>query len=232
MSSKIFTKTAWLFISFSLIATLSFAQISDKEAIEKLKEGNTRFVSQQMLHKHQDDSTLLSLVSGQKPFAVIVSCSDSRTTSNVIFDQGLGDLFIINTAGNVMGDYEEGSIEYAVEHLNTKLIVVIGHTGCGAVKAFLDNVGENHNHETETDHSLGHIQSIIDNMKNQKEMQVALKAGEEEIYDKAILANITHGVYQLRNSEPFLANLYKEGKINIIGALYHIESGKVEFLDI
>ena len=196
--------------------------------LEKLKEGNERFYTGRMIHQNQDMKTVDKLTEGQAPFAVVISCSDSRVTPEIIFDQGLGDIFCVRTAGNVMGDFEEGSIEYAVEHLNTGLVVVLGHSSCGAVKAFVDYTQEcDHHHH---DGHLGHVKSILDKLGSQEEGVEALQSGGD-IYDKMTRANIAHGVKQLRQSDPILSELYKKGEVKIIGAIYHIDSGKVEFLD-
>lgn len=226
----------WVIICtlFVLFPALMFAQDAGTDALTMLKDGNRRFYTGEMQHKHQDAETVKQLTSGQQPFAVIVSCSDSRVSPDIIFDQGLGDLFSIRTAGNVMGDYEEGSIEYAAEHLGTKLIVVLGHTSCGAVKAFIEEEhGEGgHPEKNKNSESLGHIQSIIDKLKNEMEEKEVFEHKDGDHYFDAIKANVIHGVRQLRASKPILAHLNGEGKIQIIGAIYHLDTGEVEFLDI
>lgn len=217
---------------FSLASSFAFAQQPSVQPLTMLKEGNLRFCSNQLLHQHQDMARVSELNSGQQPFAVIIGCSDSRVSPEIIFDQGLGDLFSIRTAGNVMGDYEEGSIEYAVEHLHSKLVVVLGHTNCGAVKAFIDiEHGDNHN-ATEHAEELGHIKSIVDKLNSEEEEHEIFSTEGTDTYNRAIKANIIHGVKQLRNSDPILSKKYKEGEIQVIGALYHLDSGVVEFLDI
>lgn len=221
----------WLTTIFSLFAILSFAQNQDIDALSILKEGNKRFCAGKLEHGHQDMARVNELKGGQAPLAIVVSCSDSRVTPEIIFDQGLGDVFSIRTAGNVMADYEEGSIEYAAEHLGTKLIVVMGHTSCGAVKAFMD-IKHKDNHEGEEhNEDLGHIQAIVDKLDSEEEEAEVFRT-EGDTYSRAIKANVVHGVKQLRNSEPFLSEMYKEEKVNIVGAIYHIETGEVEFLDI
>ncbi|NDV64159.1 carbonic anhydrase [Bacteroides sp. 224] len=206
------------------------AQCSVESAIDSLREGNKRFCENRMVHQHQDLTRIKELTEGQHPFAVVISCSDSRVTPEIVFDQGLGDLFSIRTAGNVMADFEEGSVEYAVDHLNTKLVVVLGHTCCGAVKAFLDTKENNEGHEHHHG-DLGHIQSIIDKFDSEEEEQECLKK-KEDLYNQAILANVKNGVRQLRESDPILAKMQKEHKIEIVGAIYHIENGVVEFLNL
>ena len=198
--------------------------------LDKLKEGNERFYTGRMIHQNQDMKTVDVLTAGQAPFAVVISCSDSRVTPEIIFDQGLGDIFCIRTAGNVMGDYEEGSVEYAVEHLKTDLVVVLGHTSCGAVKAFVEykqeECCEHHHHD---DDHLGHIKSILEKLDSEDGANALHSDGD--VYDNVVRANVAHGVKQLRQSAPILSELREKGEVEIIGAIYHIDSGKVEFLD-
>ncbi|TRX24184.1 hypothetical protein FNW25_12130 [Flavobacterium franklandianum] len=109
--------------------------------LHKLEEGNKRFATGKPVHPDETLERFRELKRGQDPFAIVVSCSDSRVPAELVFDQGLGDIFSIRTAGNIMGDYELGSIEYAVEHLDCKLIVVMGHKDCGVIKAFITSDG-------------------------------------------------------------------------------------------
>lgn len=203
-------------------STVAVNPSTSTDPLTNLKEGNERFFSGKTVHYGQDTVTIHELAKGQNPRAIIIGCSDSRVSPEIVFDQGLGDLFTIRTAGNVMSDYEMGSIEYAAEHLHTKLIVVMGHKGCGAVAAMLE-----HKHD---DNVPGHIASIVKALKDEPEIMAALKS-EENQSDRAIIANIQHGVKQLRSSEPILSELYKENKIQIVGAIYDLGTGKVEFLD-
>lgn len=188
--------------------------------LQKLEEGNKRFAAGKPIHPDETLERIQELKNGQHPFAIVVSCSDSRVPAELVFDQGLGDIFSIRTAGNVMGDYELGSIEYAVEHLNCKLVVVMGHKDCGAIKAFIKSDGH-------YDH-LDHIKKIIDYIQNEQE-EKDLKKHHELNIDKAIDANITHGVSFLKTSEPILKEFYDRKKVDIIGAIYDVETGKVTF---
>lgn len=188
--------------------------------LQKLEEGNKRFAAGKAIHPDETLERLRELKKGQHPFAIVVSCSDSRVPAELVFDQGLGDIFSIRTAGNVMGDYELGSIEYAVEHLDCKLILVMGHKDCGAIKAFIKSDGH-YEH-------LDHIKKIIEYIESEQE-EKNLASRHELNIDKAIDANITHGVSFLRTSEPILKEFYDSKKVKIIGALYDIETGKVTF---
>lgn len=188
--------------------------------LQKLEEGNKRFASGKPVHPYETLERLRELKKGQHPFAIVVSCSDSRVPAELVFDQGLGDIFSIRTAGNIMGDYELGSIEYAVEHLDCKLIIVMGHKDCGAIKAFITSDGH-YNHSD-------HIKKIIEYIESEQE-EKDLASHHELNVKNAIDANIAHGVTFLKTSEPILKEFYEAKKIAIIGALYDIETGKVTF---
>lgn len=193
---------------------------SNVNPLQLLEEGNKRFAAGKPVHPDETLESIRELKNGQHPFAVVVSCSDSRVPAELVFDQGLGDIFSIRTAGNIMGDYELGSIEYAVEHLDCKLIVVMGHKDCGAIKAFIKSDGH-YEH-------LDHIKKIIEYIESEQEEKDLINHHELNV-DKAIAANITHGVTFLRTAEPILKEFYDSKKVEIIGAIYDIETGKVTF---
>ena len=193
-------------------------EISPEKALQLLKEGNQRFVSGQSIKPNQDIHRIKEVASGQNPFATVVGCSDSRVPNEIIFDQGVGDLFIVRTAGQVSTYASWGSIEFAEEVLGTKLIVVLGHTNCGAVTAAV-TIPE----------VPGHIVTLINAIKPAVERAKAQHP--EDLLDASIRENIRTQVEQLRNLEPVLAKRDREGSIQIVGALYHLESGEVEFLN-
>jgi carbonic anhydrase len=212
------------FIFFAVAFSACFqskSPLSDRDALMRLLEGNRRFMEGHPVHPDQTLERIRELKKGQHPFAVVVSCSDSRVPPELIFDQGLGDIFSVRTAGNVIGDYELGSIEYAVEHLGCQLVVVLGHEQCGAVSAFLQ-------HDSGSHHD--HIESILHYLESEPEER-ALPDSLKHNLDAAIRANILHGVHLLRTSEPVLRPLVEAKKLTIIGALYQIETGKVVILD-
>jgi carbonic anhydrase len=188
--------------------------------LQKLEAGNKRFASGKPMHPDETLERIRELKKGQHPFAIVVSCSDSRVPAELVFDQGLGDIFSIRTAGNVMGDYELGSIEYAVEHLDCKLVIVMGHKDCGAMKAFIKSNG----HYEQTDH----IKKIIEYIESEKE-EKNLAIHNDLVLDKVIDANIEHGVTYLKTAEPILKEFYDNKKVAIVGAVYDIETGKVTF---
>ncbi len=204
----------------SVCNSAATAQSAYLSPLQKLEQGNKRFASGKPVHPDETLERLRELKGGQHPFAVIVSCSDSRVPAELVFDQGLGDIFSIRTAGNVMGDYELGSIEYAVEHLDCKLVVVMGHKNCGAVKAFIDSKGH-YEHDD-------HIKEIVEYIQNEQEEKNLAKKGELS-FDNAVNANVQHGVKFLKTAEPILKESHDQKKIMIIGAVYDIETGKVIF---
>jgi carbonic anhydrase len=204
----------------SVLFACNKTENSNLTPLQKLEEGNKRFASGKPIHPDETLERLRELKKGQHPFAVVVSCSDSRVPAELVFDQGLGDIFSIRTAGNVMGDYELGSIEYAIEHLDCKLIVVMGHKDCGAMKAFISSNG----HYGHSDH----IKKILDYIGDEKEEQKLVALHDLDI-NKVINANVAHGVAFLKTSEPVLKEFHDTKKVHIVGALYDIETGKVEF---
>lgn len=207
----------------TLLLTVSMHGISQTsttpdEAIMRLKEGNQRFVNGKSTKPRQDFMRIKEVAAGQKPFATIVGCSDSRVPSEIIFDQGLGDLFIVRTAGQVSTYASWGSIEFAEEILGTKLIVVLGHTNCGAVGAAV-NLPE----------VPGHVVTLINAIK--PAVEKARKKSPSDLLNASIRENINMQVEQLKNLEPVLAKRVRENSIRIIGALYDLESGKIEFFE-
>ena len=186
------------------------------QVLQKLIEGNKRFSSSKQSHPNQDRERRQQLVKGQKPFAVIVGCSDSRISPEIIFDQGLGDLFVIRVAGNIVDDVALGSIEYAVDHLGTQLIVVLGHSKCGAVTATVQG-GAVH----------GHIGSIVQAIKPAIETARELSG---DLTDNTIKANARLVADQIQHSDPVLSELARLGKIVVVSAYYDIENGEVHIL--
>lgn len=194
---------------------MSNSSNADK-ALQKLVEGNSRYTSSKLVHPNQSGERRSEVSKGQQPFAVIVGCSDSRIPPEIIFDQGLGDLFVIRVAGNILDDIGMGSIEYAVDHLGTELVVVLGHGKCGAVSATVQG-GEAH----------GHIGSIVKAISPALEKAKGL---DGDLTDNTIRANAALVVSQIKSSAPILSKKVEEGKIKVVGAYYNIESGKVDFI--
>lgn len=217
-----FTKAKIILLFTYIILVSSCNQKTTEENLtpfEKLKAGNERFVKGFPIHPNETLQRIRELKTGQHPFAVVVSCSDSRVPPELIFDQGLGDIFSIRTAGNVMGDYELGSIEYAILHLHCNLVIVLGHENCGAIEAYISSDKENHG---------DHIQNIIDYIAGEEEERAILDSIKANP-DLAIRANIKHGVVSLQNSDPILKTLVQNKKVAVIGAYYDLDTGKVIF---
>jgi carbonic anhydrase len=186
--------------------------------IKKLMGGNKRFVERKTVKPRQDMSTVKKLEMGQEPFATIVGCSDSRVPNEIIFDQGFGDLFIIRTAGQVSAAASYGSMEFSVLKLKTKLIVVLGHTECGAVAAAVDR----------PENVPGHIVTLINEIKPAVAKCAHLPGNP---VNNAVRQNVIDQVMNLRDLDPILHKKYVDGEILIVGAVYDIHTGKVEFLD-
>jgi len=186
-------------------------------ALQKLMNGNRRFVEGRSIYPRQDQVSVKKLASGQSPFAVIVGCSDSRASAEILFDQGFGDLFVARTAGQVMAEASYGTLEYAHLMLKTKLIVVMGHTNCGAVEAALKR----------PENPPGHISTLINAIKP---AAMAAKKMEGNVFDNAIRINVINQVSELRHLEPVLSRNYEEGKLLIVGAVYDLATGEVTFL--
>jgi carbonic anhydrase len=186
--------------------------------LKKLIGGNRRFVEGKSIKPRQDAATIEKLENGQAPFATIVGCSDSRVPNELIFDQGLGDLFIIRTAGQVSAAASYGSMEFATLKLKTKLIVVLGHTECGAVAAAVQRPED----------VPGHIVTLVNEIKPAV-AKCAHKPGNP--VNNAVRQNVIEQVNNLRDLEPILYKKYKNGEILIVGAVYDIHTGKVEFIE-
>lgn len=179
------------------------------EAMEKLKQGNQRYLT--ATSNPGDISAHLRKLTcdqGQSPYAIIVTCSDSRVIPESIFSAGIGELFVIRVAGNVMDNHQLGSVEYAADHLGTKLVVALGHSNCGAVGAAV-------HHDPS-----GYVKYITDEIRR--------AIGDEKDEDKACCLNVLRSVSVIRES---LKEMVDQGKLTVCGAVYRIDSGKVEFLD-
>ena len=191
--------------------------ISPDVALQQLKDGNQRFVAGKTIHAGGYVTRRTELARSQKPIAVVVSCSDSRVPPEAVFDQGLGDIFVVRSAGEVVDDVAIGSIEYAVEHLSTQLILVLGHERCGAVAAAVDG-GD----------ARGHVAAVV------KAIQPAVaetKGQPGDPVENAVRANTLRVARLLRTSTPVLAERVKSGKLKIVAARYDLDTGQVEILE-
>ena len=195
---------------------------SANEALKLLKDGNERYVSGNTMNKDLGDTKREELkTKGQTPFAVVVSCSDSRVPNEVIFDQGLGDIFVIRTAGNVVGPIDLGSVEYGAEHLKAPLIVVLGHENCGGVKAAVDG-GEASENITAM---INKIKPAVEKAREEIQDEDERK---ENIYTISEDENIENTIDDIENS-PVIRKLMEENKVAIVGAKYDLDTGRVIF---
>ena len=192
--------------------------VAPAEAISKLKEGNGRYTSGNLQHPGQTTERRTELAKTQHPFAAIVSCSDSRVPPEIVFDQGLGDLFVVRVAGNVINDEGLGSIEYTVDHLGTRLILVLGHQSCGAVKAARETIAAKGK-------APGHIESLVTAIKP------AVEATAKDDLDTTVKANVKNVVQALRSSTPILKAKVDSGEVKVIGGYYSLDTGAVTFLE-
>ncbi|GAB5534489.1 MAG: carbonic anhydrase [Rubricoccaceae bacterium] len=197
---------------------------SPANALARLKAGNQRYVA----GRHDADATPLrrhELVAEQEPYAIILGCSDSRVPAEMVFDQGLGSLFVIRVAGNIVAPSHIASAEYAATALGTHLIVVLGHTGCGAVKAALQEL------ERPMARRSPGLRSITDRIRPAIENVVYTDLSAAERLERAVRVNIHTSVHTLRHGSPILETLLDSGKLVIVGAEYSLETGDVEFFD-
>lgn len=202
--------------------------ISSSEALTRLKEGNKRFVSGvRSIDTIIKQTKRADFVKGQAPFAIILGCSDSRVPAEIVFDQGLGDLFVIRVAGNIVAPSQIGSVEFAASLFGTPLVVVLGHSMCGAVMATLDDL-EN----PDSARSLN-VLSIVDRIRPTVAplFETELRNQPEKLLESAIRANIRAAANHLRHGSQMLEQLIQEGNLAIIGAEYSLETGEVDFFD-
>ena len=218
MKNKLFLCVlALMFFTSKVIANDEIQNLSADEALNKLKKGNARFVSMKLKHPDSTRKRRIEMLKGQHPFVAILSCSDSRVPPEIIFDQGLGDIFEIRNAGNVLNKHVIGSIEYAVMHCGVNLVVIMGHQDCGAVNATLSKVKE-----TEFIQALeDSIQPAVENCK--------LK-GVEITADNVVKEHVIQDIEELLEQDSTLVKYIKEKNVKIVPAYYNLETGKVHFL--
>lgn len=202
--------------------------ISAREALQRLQEGNQRFVAD--IRGNSTETSGMrrrALVFDQAPFAIILGCSDSRVPAEIVFDQGLGDLFVIRVAGNVVAASQIGSIEFAAERFGTRLVVVLGHTRCGAVQATLEEL------DRPSATRSPNLHSIVDRIRPAVEtlMETDLRRQPAALMRHAVRANIRASVNQLRHGSHILEQLIARDGLLVVGAEYALETGVVDFFD-
>jgi len=202
---------------------ISQDNLTPKDAYRILVEGNNRFVQNEREPRNLQDQ-VFETSKGQYPFAVILSCIDSRVPAELVFDQGIGDVFSVRVAGNIVNEDVLGSIEYACKVAGSKIVVVMGHSKCGAVTAACNNV------------KLGNITSLLSKIKpavDEVSTSLNISDGEkmsENSIEKVTFQNVKDSIERIRKESPILFEMEREGEIEIVGALYDVSNGQVEFL--
>ncbi len=196
-----------------------------KKALKKLKEGNQRFVNGQTIHDIDSIcSQRIEALQEQHPFAIVLGCSDSRVPAELVFDQGLGDLFVIRVAGNIAAPSQIGSIEYAVTHFGCRLVVVLGHADCGAIHATIEAINQ------PDDQLSNNIQSIVKRVRPVlRQLPDCSTTGIQ--LDAAIEANVNNTVAEITDNSAIIADRIRAGKLQVSGACYDLKTGVVEFYE-
>lgn len=202
--------------------------ISAREALERLRAGNQRFVSEARSGDAAASQARRSmLTAGQEPFAIILGCSDSRVPAEIVFDQGLGDLFVIRVAGNVVAPSQIGSVEFAAARYGTRLVVVLGHSQCGAIIATVEEL------QQPTENQSRNLRSIVDRVRPSVEalLGTELRHDPDALVRHAVRANVCASANQLRHGSEVLEQLIEQDGLVVVGAEYSLETGVVEFFD-
>ncbi len=202
--------------------------ITGLEAVRGLQNGNERFVTGNLQHRTLDEYNRAKMTAQQKPFAIILGCSDSRAPAEMVFDQGIGDLFVIRVAGNIVAPSLVGSIEFAVQQFGTPLVVVLGHSQCGAIKACVDTIQSNAGGQ----HSPN-LNSIVERIRPavQTLAETPLHNDPAALMQHAMRANVRASVANLRYSSPTLEKYVSNNQLLIVGAALDLETGKVDFFE-
>jgi carbonic anhydrase len=201
--------------------------VTAREALARLQEGNRRFVSdERRLDVRANHTRREALAEGQQPFAIVLGCSDSRVPAELVFDQGLGDLFVIRVAGNIVAPSQVGSVEFAASRYGARLVVVLGHTQCGAVLATLEHLANPAQHTS-------NVQSIVDRIRPSIEtiLAVAPKGDESRLLQQSVRANVRASANHLRHGSSLLERLIQKDDLMVVGAEYSLETGVVDFFD-
>jgi carbonic anhydrase len=203
--------------------------IPASDALQRLKEGNLRFVSNQ--RDPDTDVTpaqRVQMAQSQEPFAIILGCSDSRVPAEIVFDQGLGDLFVIRVAGNIVAPSQVGSVEFAAERYHTRLVVVLGHSQCGAILATLEEL------QRASEHQSPNLRSIVDRVRPsiQTLLKTELRHDHDALVTQAVRANVRASADHLRHGSQVLEHLIRDAGLQVVGAEYSLETGQVDFFDV
>ena len=199
-----------------------------RQALERLREGNLRFAANvRGSDAFVSHTRRVELAAGQQPFAIILGCSDSRVPAEIVFDQGLGDLFVIRVAGNIVAPSQVGSVEFAAARYSTRLVVVLGHSQCGAILATLEEL------RAPTENQSHNLRAIVDRVRPSVEglLRTELRHDPDALVREAGRANIRASVDHLRHGSQVLEELIRDQGLLVVGAEYSLETGVVEFLD-
>lgn len=203
--------------------------LTAQEALQRLREGNRRFVADQPSPDNDlSHPRRLETAKEQAPFAIILGCSDSRVPAEIVFDQGLGDLFVIRVAGNIVAPSQVGSVEFAAARFGTRLVVVLGHSQCGAILATLEEMRQ------PTENQSRHLRSIVDRVRPSiaELLQTELRHDLDSLVNHAVKANVRVSMNHLRHGSDILEQLIKDEGLLVVGAEYSLETGVVEFFDV
>jgi carbonic anhydrase len=203
--------------------------ISAREALLLLRDGNRRFAADVRSHERLPSrARRIELAAGQAPFAAILGCSDSRVPVEIVFDQGLGDLFVIRVAGNIVAPSQIGSVEFAAEQFGTRLVVVLGHSRCGAIQATLEQL------QRPKENQSRNLRAIVDLVRPSLESLLAsdLKHDLDALWNEAVRANIRASVRHLRHGSEIIEHLIQHDGLLVVGAEYSLATGEVDFFDI
>lgn len=202
--------------------------MSANDALQRLREGNSRFVANlRSSGRTLSHNERAELARNQEPFAIILGCSDSRVPAEIVFDQGLGDLFVIRVAGNIVAPSQVGSVEFAVERFGTRLVVVLGHTQCGAISATVEELMRPNEKQSQN------LKAIVDRVKPSVEplFKTELRNDLNALMQRAVRENIRTSCEHLRHGSPLLEKLILQNGLRVVAAEYSLETGAVDFFD-
>lgn len=209
-------KSYAILASFAFVLSNALFAVTPTEALQKLVEGNNRYVEDRLLHPDRTTERREATAAGQEPFAAILGCSDSRVPPEIVFDQGVGDLFVVRVAGNVVGPVELDSLEYAVKYLHSSIIVVLGHAKCGAMKAVLEG-------------NTADIEAVADLIEPMIQTCKSQCKSCNDLLDICVKENAKH-VAKVIREKPLMKKYIEEQKIDVVAGYYDLATGKVEIL--
>jgi carbonic anhydrase len=201
--------------------------ISARQALQALRDGNRRFVAERQRKDRTGATRREEVTERQEPFAIILGCSDSRVPAEIVFDQGLGDLFVIRVAGNIVAPSQIGSVEFAAEQFKTRLVVVLGHTGCGAINATIEQL------KRPAEMQSRNLRAIVDRVRPSVAPLLAtpLRDDPQALAGVAVRANVRASATNLRHGSDILEQLIERDELLVVGAEYSLETGVVEFFE-